>query len=681
MRYDDFAIEIRELPGGGWEAQATSSTQRRGSAPFHLPVSPEHLEGVLVALERQVWRSGLGGAPARELGAQDETEEKSRDIPTPEGFGEGLYEALFQGDLARVFHASLGQVEGQHAAGGDGASDRGLQVRFVFDRSDADFTEVGIIPWELLFRADRREFLARHAWTPVVRSIEVHRAVRTLRVSGTPRVLLAEAAPSDLSSLETSREALQIKERLEGLGRVEVVHEPHAQLRSLSSQLKWGGFHVLHLMGHGSFEEADGPAILYLETPDGHTQRVDAWTFAENVKRSPTIRLVVLNACDTGSLPRQRGRDPFAATAAALAMAGVPAVVAMQFPISDPAALAFSSALYESLAHGELLATALVDGRLAIYNEDPSVPRRTLEWATPVLYLQGGDEAMMETEPQEARPSEAAPTASKAAETGADLKDSVPPLRLGIRSLVGLGQDLEEEADRVLDLTRYFEGRWIHHEALWHGAVLPELRAFLAEGATTGRPLILDLAAHQSLAFAAGSFLEAKSGVEISVVQRGQSGTYSWLARPGEVTDEPLWRPLESVARAEADHDVAAAVSVTWEILSDVELYLAREGLPVGRIVHALVAPETSNTAVRDGAHALRLAQGLGRELRRRTPEERLGTLHLFAAAPNALLVFLGQISPALGAVQLYEYDFDTKAPGAYRPSFRLSAERVCLPA
>ena len=301
----------------------------------------------------------------------------------------------------------------------------------------------------------------------------------------------------------------------------------------------------------------------------------------------------------------------------------------------------------------------------------------TLEWATPVLYLRGEDGRIVEPDPEEADAGETGEVMEglPEVETGGD-DPAEPPLRLGIRSRVGLGHDLEAKAERKLDLVQYFDGRWIREPALWHEAVLPELGDFLDGAIHTGRPLILDLAAHQTLAFAAGRFLEAKSGVSLSVIQRGQKGTYEWPARPGEVPEGTLWRELESHPREPAEggeaRDVAVALSATHEALKHVTEYLDEARPPAGRVLHAAVHPEPAPTAVRDGAHALRLAQTLGRAIRSRTPGERRGTLHLFAAAPNGLLLFLGQLAPAFGAVQLYEYDFEGRTHGTYRPTVLL---------
>jgi hypothetical protein len=69
------------------------------------------------------------------------------------------------------------------------------------------------------------------------------------------------------------------------------------------------------------------------------------------------------------------------------------------------------------------------------------------------------------------------------------------------------------------------------------------------------------------------------------------------------------------------------------------------------------------------GDHALELTQQLVPRAARRTPAERAGTLHLFAAAPNALLFYLGQLAHGLGRTTMYEYDFDSLRPGAYTSS------------
>jgi CHAT domain-containing protein len=93
----------------------------------------------------------------------------------------------------------------------------------------------------------------------------------------------------------------------------------------------------------------------------------------------PTLRLVFLNACETATVTREKGLDPFAGVASAMVMAGLPAVVAMQFPISDQAAITFAQRFYPLLARGHPVDAAVAGARRAIRLADPG----TMEWATP----------------------------------------------------------------------------------------------------------------------------------------------------------------------------------------------------------------------------------------------------------------------------------------------------------
>jgi WD40 repeat protein len=96
-----------------------------------------------------------------------------------------------------------------------------------------------------------------------------------------------------------------------------------------------------------------------------------------------SLRLVVLNACEGARSARD---DPFGGVAQALVHQGIPAVIAMQFEISDPAALVFSQSFYQAVADGLPVDVATLEARRAMFAEGSEV-----EWATPVLYLRSPD--------------------------------------------------------------------------------------------------------------------------------------------------------------------------------------------------------------------------------------------------------------------------------------------------
>jgi hypothetical protein len=83
--------------------------------------------------------------------------------------------------------------------------------------------------------------------------------------------------------------------------------------------------------------------------------------------------------------------------------------------------------------------------------------------------------------------------------------------------------------------------------------------------------------------------------------------------------------------------------------------------------------PEPGPNSIRGGAHVLRLAQALLPRMQSRRPSERGGKLHLFCAAPNAFMVYLGQLSTVLGSIVLYEYAFRAvDSYGKYQRSIEL---------
>jgi hypothetical protein len=90
--------------------------------------------------------------------------------------------------------------------------------------------------------------------------------------------------------------------------------------------------------------------------------------------------MVVLNSCDSA---KANATDRFSSTAATLTRRGIPAVVAMQYEITDQAAITFSRGFYTAVAAQHPVELAVTRARRAI----KLTRHNTLEWATPVLYL------------------------------------------------------------------------------------------------------------------------------------------------------------------------------------------------------------------------------------------------------------------------------------------------------
>ena len=248
-------------------------------------------------------------------------------------------------------------------------------------------------------------------------------------------------------------------------------------------------------------------------------------------------------------------------------------------------------------------------------------------------------------------------------------------VQVGVRSFMRWAEFMEDETAVMLSLVKHFDNRMIRDRRLWQEAVYPELAVFLWEKMRESCLYHLHLDVHASIAFAAGYCLPSKSGVNVTPVQRTPWGTVAW--QPGHFEgdeDSPSWSHAE-IERTSDGNDVAVVISATHDALGDVQIYLDRTLPNVRRVVSLAARPKPSSTAVRDGTHALALAQEVASAVKCRSSEERMGTLHLFAAAPNALVFFLGQLAHSFGPCMLYEYDFESNAPGAYEPSLMFPAE------
>ncbi len=244
--------------------------------------------------------------------------------------------------------------------------------------------------------------------------------------------------------------------------------------------------------------------------------------------------------------------------------------------------------------------------------------------------------------------------------------------RLGIRSFYRWAEYMEDRTDKLLCLLRYFDGRWLKDKKSWQDDVLPEIRSFLEHEARIKDKVHLELSAHASVAFAAGWILDPKSGTAVSPVQRGNWGSAVWEPSEGRDAEEAGWSTETEEGLSER-LDMALVLSVTHDAATEAFTFI-RERVPsVGRTLHLKIPGVAGGTSVRSGGHAFRLAQSaVALAAAQKTGKRRTCAVHLFAAAPNGLLFFLGQAGRRLGRWVLYEHDFDQKKDVPYEHSLVL---------
>lgn len=287
-------------------------------------------------------------------------------------------------ELGRKLHEFLlgGRGRPLLAAARDRAAQDDRPLRIVLRVRPA---ELARLPWEFLYDPDEHGYVCQT--TSLVRRPEVSVPERPLTVRPPLRVLCMAARPDDRAPLAVRAEREWLGRALSELRRQELIHVEWTAgptWRDLRTALHGGTWHAFHFIGHGGFDPDGAEGTLALADDDGGTYHLGAEDLAMLLARRTSLRLVVLNACETG---RSADRDPFSSVAGALMRKGVPAVVAMQYPISNDAAVEFSRTFYESLAQRRPVDEAVTEARQTIR----LARRGTLEWVTPVLFMRSLD--------------------------------------------------------------------------------------------------------------------------------------------------------------------------------------------------------------------------------------------------------------------------------------------------
>lgn len=364
LRYRPFQLLISTGPKGSYFVYALTP---RGEARAHFKLSSSPAEtGTTwrwpVRSERDLHPSGQG----LEL--------------SPETLGEQLFSSLFQDEILRLYERSMDLLEADPQSG--------LRLQLMLDPNDADLVKVQALPWELLRQPGKPEFLSLHRRQSVVRYLTVGRPVYASPRPKILRILAVAASPRLLPALNLERELANLRRAASSVTGLEVVTPEAPTLAALRQVLRSQECHVLHFMGHGGSMESSPKKVLFFETEDGSKAPVRGTDLMNKLSDFPTLRLVVLNACESASvsgedLEGEIGFDAFVGVANSLVLGGMPAVVAMQRRISDAAAIAFSRAFYQRLVVGDPVDAAVTEGRQEIHSADPA----NSEWAAPVLFM------------------------------------------------------------------------------------------------------------------------------------------------------------------------------------------------------------------------------------------------------------------------------------------------------
>lgn len=333
----------------------------------------------------------------------------SPDVEAAKRFGDQLFRCVFSGELLSQLRAS---VDHAHERG------HGLRLRLRLK----NVPDLGELPWEFLYDSEQDHFLATSTLTPMVRYLDLPQSVSTLRVRAPLRILVVLAGPPNLARLDAEGEWQRLQKSLAPLetsGAIVLERLCDGTLASLRRRARGESFHILHFVGHGGFDQVAGDGVLHFESTTGLSDPIPGQMLGNILRDHDTLRLAVLNACEGA---RQSNQNPFSGVAQSLCQQRLPAVIAMQFEISDDAAKTFAEEFYGAIADGLPVDAAVSESRKALYSG-----RFGQEWATPVLYMRSPSGALFDIQRRAKPAAQQQEPAAKAVQQPAPPAQQPPP--------------------------------------------------------------------------------------------------------------------------------------------------------------------------------------------------------------------------------------------------------------
>lgn len=294
------------------------------------------------------------------------------------------------------------------------ATDEGVALRLA-----VEVTTPGLenLPWEALCLPELAVGpLALHPRVELYRAVAGLGATTAIQIRGPLRVLVVIGSPDQADRgelLDYEAELRRILDAVEPARRQDRAYVRilnRGTVAEMRAALQAQRFHVLHVSCHAR------PGVLLLEDDEGRPDLVTAERIAGEVLVADRgVPLVVLAGCSTALTQRipqqpqkapgepgeesQQGEAALPGLARQLLGRGVPAVLAMNAPVTDPYAARLGARLYQELAtqHRPDPLAAVSSARRQVDAELHRAPAGSrearlaelAEWATPVLAVRG----------------------------------------------------------------------------------------------------------------------------------------------------------------------------------------------------------------------------------------------------------------------------------------------------
>jgi hypothetical protein len=334
---------------------------------------------------------------------------KYKGLPVQETFsvlGQHLYAVLFHGAVESGFEEARTRATGSST----------LRVRLSFA---LEAQELARLPWELLYRAEgggHGDFMAKAHRLVLSRRLQLRNPTPTVPASP-PIVVRFLVAMPETEAYRQQRadlvaELRKVSEYTQSIVPEVLEHWSDVEAAEMIDRRPYPQVvHVVGLAKRVREQGVDG-VRLCLDDERGGVRWAEPRTllalFDNNGGRAPAdqIRLVILHLCEPSPLDFE---VTFERLAPELIRKGIPAVLALQYPLIGTAAGRFVQSLYEGLVRWGSIEAAVQSARSDLFNRFET----DRLFGAPVLYMQRVDSELFAVPPAV---TEAGPATVSAAE-------------------------------------------------------------------------------------------------------------------------------------------------------------------------------------------------------------------------------------------------------------------------
>ncbi|HSM54525.1 MAG TPA: CHAT domain-containing protein [Candidatus Sulfomarinibacteraceae bacterium] len=292
--------------------------------------------------------------------------------------GEALFKTLFDKELRTHFLERYHKVV--HGS-------KGNLLRLELEFNEANAPELVALPWEFM-RAPSNNQITGALWLATAPRLILARTRGlwlpadnlALAPDETLKIGVAVADPEGLGKVKYKKLWAELQNLAGEHDRIELLPLAHPATRDSIDELLGHKPHIFHFIGHGRLEKSNGREfgeIAIVREP--HLPRwIDAEQFSTFLNRHRP-KIVVLQACKGAA---GASGEAFVSVASQIVRQNIPAVIAMQYEVSNATARRFARRFYRRLAEGKPVDEAVQEGRNTISDFHES-----LDFSIPVLYM------------------------------------------------------------------------------------------------------------------------------------------------------------------------------------------------------------------------------------------------------------------------------------------------------